>query len=101
MDYLEISPEDLFLENDEGKREINQELIESYGLFNLSRSLFNSVVAVYLDNAARKGLRHFRKVETFSSLSHSIKRFPSEVVYNFKYGKAYKYNLRMLRIYTK
>lgn len=97
----EIRPEDLIVTEEDGTRRINHDVVESYGLFNLPKSIMRSALMVYYDNAARQGRSAALTVRTFISLASSITRFPKQVAINFTRGSAYRYNMRMLRKYSR
>lgn len=97
----EIKPEDLIGMEKDGSRNINQDAVESYGLFNLPKSLMRTILRIYYDNAARLGSKDIEKIRIFCNLSLSIDRFPKKVIINFTRGVAYKRNMRMLRRYSK
>ena len=97
----EIKPEDLIVTEQDGTRRINHDVLESYGLFNLPKSIMRSALMVYYDNAARQGSLAARTVRTFISLASSITRFPKQVAINFTRGAAYRRNMRMLRRYSR
>ena len=97
----EIKPEDLIVTEQDGTRRINHDVLESYGLFNLPKSVMRSALMVYYDNAARQGLTSARVVRTFIGLATTITRFPKQVAINFTRGTAYRRNMRMLRRYSR
>lgn len=97
----EIKPEDLIVTEQDGTRRINHDVLESYGLFNLPKSVMRSALMVYYDNAVRQGNSSARMVRTFIGLATSITRFPKQVAINFTRGTAYRRNMRMLRRYSR
>jgi len=97
----EIKPEDLIVTEQDGTRRINHDVLESYGLFNLPKSIMRSALMVYYDNAARQGPVAARSVRTFISLATSITRFPKQIAINFTRGASYRRNMRMLRRYSR
>jgi len=97
----EIKPEDLIVTEQDGTRRINHDVLESYGLFNLPKSVMRSALMVYYDNAVRQGPSSGRMVRTFISLATTITRFPKQVAINFTRGSAYRHNMRMLRRYSR
>ena len=99
--HSEIKPEDLIVTENDGTRRINHDVLESYGLFNLPKSIMRSALMVYYDNAARQGNQAARAVRTFISLATSITRFPKQVAINFTRGASYRRNMRMLRRYSR
>jgi len=97
----EIRPEDLIVTEQDGTRRINHDVLESFGLFNLPKSVMRNALMVYYDNATRHGQRDARVVRTFISLASSITRFPKQVAINFTRGSAYRRNMRLLRKYSR
>jgi hypothetical protein len=97
----EIKPEDLIVTEQDGTRRINHDVLESYGLFNLPKSIMRSALMVYYDNAARQGRAAAQTVRTFIGLASSITRFPKQVAINFTRGAAYRRNMRMLRRFSR
>jgi hypothetical protein len=97
----EINPDDLIVTEQDGTRRINHDMIESYGLFNLPKSVMRNALMVYYDNASRLGQKDARVMKAFISLSGSITRFPKQVAINFTRGLAYRRNMRLLRKYSR
>lgn len=97
----EIRPEDLIVTEHDGTRRINHDVLESYGLFNLPKSLMRTALMVYYDNASRHGRKEAQVVRTFITLTNAITRFPKQVAINFTRGTAYRYNMRMLRRFSR
>ncbi len=96
----EIKPEDLIVTEQDGTRRINHDVLESYGLFNLPKSLMRTALMVYYENAKRQDHSAARMVRTFISLASGIQRFPERIVVNFTRGTAYRRNLKALRRYS-
>ena len=97
----EIKPEDLIVTEQDGTRRINHDVLESYGLFNLPKSIMRSALMVYYDNAARDGRQSASTMRTFIGLAASITRFPKQVAINFTRGVAYRRNMKMLRRFSR
>jgi len=97
----EIRPEDLIVTEQDGTRRINHDVVESYGLFNLPKSLMRSALMVYYDNAARQGRQAAALVRTFIGIAASITKFPKQVAINFTRGAAYRRNMKLLRRYSR
>lgn len=76
-------------------------MLESYGLFNLPKSIMRSALMVYYDNATRQGRAPAQTVRTFIGLASAITRFPKQVAINFTRGAAYRRNMRMLRRFSR
>jgi len=97
----EIRPEDLIVTEQDGTRRINHDVVESYGLFNLPKSVWRSALMVYYDNAARQGQEAASTVRAFISISAAIAKFPKQIAINFTRGAAYRRNMKMLRRYSR
>jgi len=97
----EIRPEDLIVTELDGTRRINHDVVESYGLFNLPKSIMRSALMVYYDNAAREDEKAAATVRTFIGIVSSIKKFPKQVAINFTRGTAYRSNMKMLRRFSR
>ncbi|MDR2561201.1 MAG: hypothetical protein LBC63_05480 [Holophagales bacterium] len=97
----EIRPEDLIVTEDDGTRRINHDVVESYGLFNLPKSIMRSALMVYYDNAAREDPKSAAVVRTFIGIVSSIRKFPKQVAINFTRGTAYRRNMKMLRRFSR
>ena len=97
----EIRPEDFIVTEKDGTRRINHDVVESYGLFNLPKSIMRNTLMVYYDNAAREGSKPASTVRTFIGIAASITRFPKQVAINFTRGLAYRRNMKMLRRYSR
>ena len=85
----------------DGNKHISHEIIESYGLFNLPKSLMRNALMVYYDNAARESANDASTVRIFINLANSIASLPKQVAINFSRGPAYRRNMKMLRKYSK
>jgi len=99
--HQEIRPEDFIVTEQDGTRRINHDVIESYGLFNLPKSVMRSALMIYYDNAARQGRQAAAAVRTFISISAAITKFPKQVAINFTRGLAYRRNMKMLRRFSR
>ena len=97
----DIKPEDLIVTEQDGTRRINHDVLESFGLFNLPKSLMRSALMVYYDNASLQGRGSAHTVRTFISIASSITRFPKQVAINFTRCSAYRRNMRMLRRFSR
>ena len=97
----DIKPEDLIVTEQDGTRRINHDVLESYGLFNLPKTLMRNALMVYYDNATRQGKGAAHTVRTFINIASSITRFPKLVAINFTRGAAYRRNMRMLRRFSR
>lgn len=97
----DLKPEDLIVTEQDGTRRINHEMLESYGLFNLPKSLMRSALMVYYDNAARQSQAAATVVRTFISLANCIAKFPKPVAVNFSRGEAYHRNMKMLKRFSR
>jgi hypothetical protein len=97
----EIRPEDLIVTEQDGTRRINHDVVESYGLFNLPKSIMRSALMVYYDNAAREDPQSAAVVRTFIGIVSSITKFPKQVAINFTRGSAYRRNMKMLRRFSR
>ena len=97
----EIKPEDLIVTEQDGTRRINHDVLESYGLFNLPKSIMRSALMVYYDNAVRQSQAAAARVRTFISLANCISRFPKPVAINFSRGEAYHRNMKMLKRFSR
>jgi hypothetical protein len=97
----DIRPEDFIVTEQDGTRRINHDVVESYGLFNLPKSVMRSALMVYYDNAARESRQAAAVVRTFIGLAASIKKFPKQVAINFTRGLAYRRNMKVLRRYSR
>ncbi|MCL1894027.1 MAG: hypothetical protein FWG02_07320 [Holophagaceae bacterium] len=97
----EIRPEDFIVTEQDGTRRINHDVIESFGLFNLPKTVMRNALMVYYDNAARDGRQSASTMRTFIGLAASITRFPKQVAINFTRGVAYRRNMKMLRRFSR
>jgi len=97
----EIKPEDLIVTEQDGTRRINHDVLESYGLFNLPKSIMRSALMVYYDNAARHGRYAAAKVQTFIAIANCVSRFRKQMAVNFARGEAYHWNMQMLKKYSR
>ena len=97
----DLKTEDLIAMDDKGNCRIDHELMESFGLFNLPKSIRRNALLVYYDNAARQGRTAAHTVRTFINLAGNITRFPKQVAINFTRGAAYRRNMRMLRRFSR
>jgi len=96
----DLKTEDLIAMDDKGNCRIDHELMESFGLFNLPKSVMRRALMVYYENAKRQDHSAARMVRTFISLASGIQRFPERIVVNFTRGTAYRRNLKALRRYS-
>lgn len=96
----ELKAEDLIATEGDGTCHINHDLLESFGLFNLPKTVMRRALMVYYGNAKRQGKGAALTVQTFISLTAVITRFPKPVAINFTRGAAYRQNMRMLSKYS-
>ena len=97
----ELKPEDFIVTEADGRRRINHDVLESYGLFNLPKPMLRNALMVYYDNAARHSRAAAHMVQTFISLTHVIGKFPRPVAINFARGEAYHSNMKMLARFSR
>ena len=97
----EIKPEDLIVTENDGTRRINHDVLESYGLFNLPKSIMRSALMVYYENARRQDQEAAQTVRTLINLTNAIEKFPREVAVNFTRGPAYHRNMKLLARYSR
>ncbi|MCB1050907.1 MAG: hypothetical protein H6510_02410 [Acidobacteria bacterium] len=96
MSRLELAPEDLIYQSENGKTLINHDLIQQVGLFNLNSKTLDLVLRAYQRNAVEQGEKEAFMMRVFIRLTKHIQAFPFPVVTNFTSGPAYEYNLNNL-----
>ena len=97
----DLKTEDLITIDGEGNCHIDHDLLESFGLFNLPKTVMRRVLMVYYENARRQGNKAARTVHTFINIASAVNRFPDRVAINFTRGAAYRRNLKTLGKYSK
>lgn len=81
---------------DDGTTRVNHAMVKEFGLFNLSQDIQDKLLAIYLENAGRRGEFERYQVGTYIMLCKNINMFPFPVITNFTSGTAYEFNMNML-----